>query len=78
MITVVVEHSVTQTYRQFYAANEQRTALRTKWAEFFRSGDFDAVLMPIYPLPAIKHDQGGADDVTILSTILTTILIPPQ
>jgi amidase len=57
----VVEHSVSQTFRQFYAANERRNALRTKWAEFFREGQFDAVLMPVYPLPAIVHDHTHED-----------------
>jgi amidase len=62
----VIQHSVSQTFRQWYAANEERNLLRTKWAEFFQAGGeggggFDAVLMPIYPLPAIEHDHEHDD-----------------
>ena len=48
----VVQHSVTQSYCQYYAANERRTELRVEWAKFFRDGGFDAVLMPVYPVRA--------------------------
>ena len=52
-----------------FQANEERNAIRTKWAEFFRAGGFDAVLMPVYPVPAIEHDQAGADDTVYPHTI---------
>ena len=56
----VIEHSVTQTHKQWYQANQQRNKLRLKWKTFFNQG-FDAVLMPIYPCPAIPHNHAEKD-----------------
>jgi amidase len=62
----VIEHSVSQTHRQWHAADRQRHALRLRWREFFQrggvdDGGFDAVLMPIYPVPAIRHNHAEGD-----------------
>ena len=63
------EKGVFKTALSTFQANEERNAIRTKWAEFFRAGGFDAVLMPVYPVPAIEHDQAGADDTVYPHTI---------
>jgi len=49
--------SLTQSAWQHAAADRQRNELRAAWRRFFLEGGWDAVLMPIYPLPAIAHDH---------------------
>ena len=57
---LVIKHSITQTHKQWYQANQQRNMIRLKWDTFFKQG-FDAVLMPIYPCPAILHNHAEKD-----------------
>ena len=57
---LVIKHSVTQTHKQWYQANQERNKIRLKWNSFFKQG-FDAVLMPIYPCPAILHNHAEKD-----------------
>jgi amidase len=40
---------------EWLAAHQAREALRARWAEFFR--DFDALLCPVAPVPAVPHDH---------------------
>jgi len=42
-------------HRDWISVHEERERLKTGWAEFFR--DFDVLLCPVAPLPAIPHDQ---------------------
>lgn len=42
-------------HRNWLSDNERRQQYRERWAEFF--SDFDAVLMPVHPRPAIPHDH---------------------
>jgi amidase len=44
-----------QRHRAWLSSNERRLQLRRKWFEFFR--DWDALLLPVCPLPAIEHDH---------------------
>ena len=45
----------TQSHREWLVANEARQRLRTRWADFFR--DWDVLLCPVTPTPAIPHDH---------------------
>jgi len=45
----------TQRFRDWTRANEARMRLRARFAAFFR--DFDVLLMPVNPVPAIPHDH---------------------
>ncbi len=45
----------TQRHRDWARANETRARLRARFAAFFR--DYDVLLMPVNPVPAIAHDQ---------------------
>ncbi|MFP3981624.1 MAG: amidase, partial [Desulfobacterales bacterium] len=45
----------TQLHRDWVIRDGLRQLLRQRWADFFR--DFDVLLCPIAPLPAIAHDQ---------------------
>ncbi len=49
-----MEHS-TLRHRAWLSANERRLQMRKKWFQFFK--DWDAVLMPVLPVPAIPHDH---------------------
>nr|UXE46204.1 putative amidase AmiD [uncultured bacterium] len=42
-------------HREWLSYNERRLQMRKKWEEFF--ADWDAMLLPVMPCPAIKHDQ---------------------
>ena len=42
-------------HRTWLGQNERRLQMRQRWHEFFR--DFDAVLLPTMPTPAIRHDH---------------------
>jgi len=44
-----------QRHREWSQANEARAQLRARFAAFFR--DFDVLLMPVNPVPAIPHDH---------------------
>ncbi|MFW6283794.1 MAG: amidase [Desulfosalsimonas sp.] len=45
----------TQLYRDWEIRNRQRQQIRQKWADFF--GEFDVLLCPAAPVPAIGHDH---------------------
>jgi amidase len=49
-----MEHSILR-HRAWLSANERRLQMRKKWLEFFK--EWDAVLMPVSPVPAIPHDH---------------------
>lgn len=55
-----------QRHRDWLRADEERWQQRRRWAAFFEQ--YDALLCPVLPLPAIAHDQrpGGADVRTIV------------
>ena len=38
-------------HREWLSNNERRLQIRERWAEFF--GDFDAILLPVHPRPAL-------------------------
>jgi amidase len=42
-------------HRMWLANNERRLQIRARWAEFFE--DFDAILLPVHPRPALAHDH---------------------
>ncbi len=42
-------------HRDWLANHERHLQIRERWAEFF--ADFDAVLLPVQPRPAIPHDH---------------------
>jgi amidase len=42
-------------HRDWLSANERRLQMRLRWEEFF--ADWDAMLMPVMPCPAIRHDH---------------------
>lgn len=42
-------------HRDWLSFHERRTQLRERWAEFFT--EWDAVIMPVHPRPAIPHDH---------------------
>ncbi|MDQ4065881.1 MAG: amidase family protein, partial [Actinomycetota bacterium] len=47
--------NVTMTHGQWVEWNEKRAVLCAQWADFFT--DFDVLLTPAMPVPAIHHDQ---------------------
>jgi amidase len=49
-----MEHSSLR-HRAWLSANERRLQMRRKWFDFFKQ--WDAVLMPVLPVPAIPHDH---------------------
>jgi amidase len=49
-----MEHSSLR-HRAWLSANERRLQMRRKWFDFFKR--WDAVLMPVSPVPAIPHDH---------------------
>ncbi len=54
------EHAIgarfsSQRHRAWLSANERRLQLRQRWHAFFR--EWDAVLLPVLPTPAILHDH---------------------
>ena len=57
----VARHSVSQTFRQFYAANERRNKLRAKWAAFFRGANS----ADDRKSASEKGDGGGFDAVSV-------------
>ena len=42
-------------HREWLSYNERRMQLRKRWEEFFQ--DWDAILLPVMPCPAIPHDH---------------------
>lgn len=42
-------------HREWLTENERRLQMRLKWEQFFE--DFDAMIMPVQPRTAIKHDH---------------------
>ena len=44
-----------QRHRAWLSSNERRLQMRRKWFEFYR--DWDVMLLPVSPLPAIEHDH---------------------
>jgi len=42
-------------HREWLTENERRLQMREQWATFFT--DFDIMLMPVHPCPAIPHDH---------------------
>jgi amidase len=42
-------------HREWLSANERRLQMRLRWEELF--ADWDAVLLPVMPCPAIPHDH---------------------
>lgn len=42
-------------HREWLSDNERRLQMRERWAEFFEN--FDIMLMPVHPCPAIHHDH---------------------
>jgi amidase len=42
-------------HRQWLSINERRLQMRRRWEEFF--ADWDAILLPVMPCPAIAHDH---------------------
>jgi amidase len=42
-------------HRQWLTYNERRLQMRKRWEEFFT--DWDAILLPVMPCPAIPHDH---------------------
>ena len=42
-------------HREWLSYNERRMQLRKRWEEFFQ--DWDVMLLPVMPCPAIKHDH---------------------
>ena len=42
---------------QWLDNHARREAIRLKWDEFF--GNYDAIIMPISPVPPFPHDQSG-------------------
>jgi amidase len=51
-------------FRDWAEANEERNKLRWAWHEYF--GDVDAVIMPIMPTAAFKHDHRPFNERTIM------------
>ncbi len=47
----------TQSHHDWMRRNERRERMCVRWAEFFK--DFDVLLCPVTPVPAIPHDQDG-------------------
>lgn len=45
------------THREWLDNHARREAIRSKWADFF--GNYDAIIMPISPVPPFPHDQAG-------------------
>ncbi len=45
-------------HRQWLRLEEQRSALRHRWAEWFDS--FELLLCPVLPCPAFRHDHDGS------------------
>jgi amidase len=42
-------------HREWLSANERRLQMRARWREFF--ADWDAILLPVTPTAAIRHDH---------------------
>jgi len=49
-----MEHAVLR-HRAWLSANERRLQMRKKWFHFFKQ--WDAILLPVSPVPAIPHDH---------------------
>ncbi len=54
---------VAQRYRDWTEADDQRTRLRTRWRQFF--GGYDAILLPVAPNLAARHDHRSFEDRTV-------------
>jgi len=50
-----IKRSTAARHRDWLSDHERRMQIRERWAEFFT--DFDAILMPVHPRPAIPHDH---------------------
>jgi amidase len=50
-------------HRTWLSANERRLQMRARWAEFFET--WDVALLPVAPVPAIRHDHGPVAGRTI-------------
>jgi amidase len=50
-----VKRATAASHRDWLSHNERRLQYRERWAEFFT--DFDAILLPVHPRPAIPHDH---------------------
>lgn len=57
------EH-VAQRYRDWAEADDQRTRLRARWRQFFEQ--YDAILLPVAPNLAIRHDHRPLAERSIL------------
>ena len=55
-----VTRALTQTYRDWFYAAEERVRMQRSWAEFFES--YDALLIPAAPTTAWMHDTTDKDD----------------
>ena len=53
--TAVTRRLLALRHRQWLSYNERRLQMRKRWEEFFK--DWDAILLPVMPCPAIKHDH---------------------
>ncbi len=47
----------TQSHHDWMRSNEQRERMCASWADFFE--DYDILLCPVTPVPAIPHNQAG-------------------
>ena len=50
-----VRRNYSQRHRSWLGSNERRLQMRQRWHEFFH--DWDVVLLPVVPVPAIAHDH---------------------
>jgi amidase len=50
-----VKRGTAARHRDWLSDHERRLQLRERWAEFF--ADYDAILLPVHPRPAIPHDH---------------------
>jgi amidase len=50
-----VKRGTAARHRDWLSDHERRLQLRARWDEFF--SDFDAILLPVHPRPAIPHDH---------------------
>ncbi|TVR24421.1 MAG: amidase [Ilumatobacter sp.] len=50
-----VKRATASRHRDWLSYHERRMQIRERWAEFF--GDFDAIVLPVHPRPAIPHDH---------------------
>jgi amidase len=53
--TAYTRRLIAMRHRQWLSYNERRLQLRRRWEEFFT--EWDAILLPVMPCPAIAHDH---------------------